>query len=138
LQRRKEIWEAMQTQSVQVASVESKRSDGRGHRHEEFAAETAAATGVNKSTVTRATRRARDVCQEARDLIRGTKLDTGTFLDRLAKAGVSPKEQVDRVREALATLAQNEEGERCYFADSILWMMSDHSSNVRCNASDWV
>jgi ParB-like chromosome segregation protein Spo0J len=115
LQRRKEIWEAMQeAESAGGATCTTGRNtDGTfGDGQKQFAAETAAATGVNKSTVTRATRRARDVCQEARDLIRGTKLDTGTFLDRLAKAGVSPKEQVDRVREALATLAQNEEGER--------------------------
>lgn len=45
-------------------------------------AEAAAATGVNKSTVTRSTRRAREVCQHAHDLIRGTKLDTGATLDR--------------------------------------------------------
>jgi len=110
LQRRKEIWEAMQDANT-GASCTSIPERGPGQPRQ-FAAETSAATGVNKSTVTRATRRARDVCQEARDLIRGTKLDTGTFLDRLAKAGVSPKEQIDRVREALATLAQNEEGER--------------------------
>lgn len=35
-------------------------------------------------------------------LIRGTKLDTGTFLDSLAKKGVSNREQVDLVREEFA------------------------------------
>lgn len=43
----------------------------------------AAKSGVGAKTVqraiTRAVRRATEVCQEARDLIRGTKLDTGTL-----------------------------------------------------------
>lgn len=57
---------------------------GRG-RPEEFASETAAVTGKDKSTINRAIRRATAVCQEARDLIRGTALDTGSDLDSLAK-----------------------------------------------------
>ncbi|HET7269386.1 MAG TPA: hypothetical protein VFJ15_14910 [Oleiagrimonas sp.] len=73
LQRRKEIWEAMENQVVQAASPDSEVGYKQPPKQiKRFAAETSAATGVNKSTVTRATRRAREVCQEARDLIRGT------------------------------------------------------------------
>lgn len=42
---------------------------------EGFASETAAVTGQTKKSVNRAIRRATAVCQEARDLIRGTALD---------------------------------------------------------------
>ena len=57
-----------------------------GHAQEEgFAASTAAVTGQTKKSVNRAIRRATAVCQEARDLIRGTALDTGSYLDGLAK-----------------------------------------------------
>ena len=52
---------------------------------EGFAASTAAATGKSKAAVNKAIRRATAVCQEARDLIRGTALDTGSYLDGLAK-----------------------------------------------------
>ena len=52
---------------------------------EGFAASTAAVTGKSKTAVNKAIRRATAVCQEARDLIRGTALDTGSDLDSLAK-----------------------------------------------------
>ena len=70
--KRKEVWEAMRAaddQSEKVFPIESKRDDGKGHRHPEFASETAAVTGKDKSTINRAIRRATEVCQDARDLI---------------------------------------------------------------------
>lgn len=54
-------------------------------RPEGFAGATESITGVDRRTTQRATRRAREVCQEARDIIRGTEADTGAFLDELAK-----------------------------------------------------
>jgi len=53
IQRRQEIWEAMYDQSEQVVPVESKREDGKGHRHEGFAESTAKATGKSERSVTR-------------------------------------------------------------------------------------
>jgi hypothetical protein len=52
-----------------------------------FASETAAATGISKSTVTRALSRAKAIPEDVRDLIKGTKLDTGTYLDWLKGIG---------------------------------------------------
>ena len=72
LAKRKEIWEAMQAAKSDATCITLPKT-GRGNT--QFAADTAKATGVDKSTVTRAVRRATEVCQEARDLIRGTKLD---------------------------------------------------------------
>ena len=60
-----------------------KPTTGRGNT--QFASETAAVTGKSKTAVNKAIRRATAVCQEARDLIRGTALDTGSYLDSLAK-----------------------------------------------------
>lgn len=82
LARRKEIWEAMQQVEQVVPAVDVAKH---GHAQAQgFAAETAAATGQSKRDVNRKTRRVTEVCQEARDLIRGTKLDTGTFLVHVA------------------------------------------------------
>lgn len=69
LAKRKEIWEAMQQQAEQVVPP----VDVAKHGHAQpsgFAAETAAATGQSKQDVNRKTRRATEVCQEARDMIR--------------------------------------------------------------------
>lgn len=112
--KRKEIWQALRDAKRHMdGEPESERIPptltGRGN--EGFATETEKATGQSKRRVNEAVRRATEVCQEARDLIRGTKLDTGTFLDRLAKAGVSAKEQIDRVRDALDALADKEKAD---------------------------
>lgn len=119
LAKRKEVWEAMREAErasdlvgeTGGATCTASLSDGRaaGPQHEEgFAASTAKATGKNKSTVTRAIRRATEVCQAARDLIRGTSLDTGSYLDSIAKRNMTDAEQVQHVRDALEGLADRE------------------------------
>lgn len=78
LAKRKELWEARR--EAAGATCPTSLADGRkaGPQHEkQFASETAAATGTDKRTVTRAISRAENVSQEARDVIRGTKADTG-------------------------------------------------------------
>ena len=77
LAKREELWKARQ--SAQVAPVESKRSDKRGHRSEGFASDTADATGVSKSTVNRATSRAKTIPGDIRAIIKGTHLDRGVL-----------------------------------------------------------
>jgi len=77
LKRRKEIWAELQ--SGQVAPVESKRDDGRGHRQKEFAAETSTRTGVNKRTINRAISRAEALGDDI-TRIKGTSLDKGVEL----------------------------------------------------------
>ena len=98
LAKRTELWEARQ--SAQVAPIESKRADGRGHRSEGFASETAAATGINKSTVNRALSRANAIPGDIRAIIKYTKLDTGTYLDSLK--GMEPDDQREKVKRDLA------------------------------------
>ncbi|WP_017999063.1 hypothetical protein [Paracoccus sp. N5] len=48
--------------------------------------------------------RADGVCQEARDLLRGTRLDTGVYLDQIKK--LEPAEQVAKVQADLAAPAK--------------------------------
>jgi hypothetical protein len=65
-----------------------------------FASDTAAATGVSKSTVNRATSRAKAIPGDIRAIIKGTKLDTGVYLDSLK--GMEPEEQRAKVTADLA------------------------------------
>lgn len=71
-----------------------------------FAAETAKLSGKEERTVRRDAERGEKVIQEAIDLIRGTKLDTGTYLDKLK--GLRPNEQVTAAKRDLAHLRQQE------------------------------
>lgn len=80
LKRRKEIWEAKQ--SAQVEPIESKRTDGKGHRSEGFASDTAAKTGVAKSTINRAISRAEKIPEPIRQQI-GNELDCRRRVMRL-------------------------------------------------------
>ena len=64
-----------------------------------FDAETAAATGQSERVIRRDVERGEKVIGEAMDLIRGTKLDTGTYLDKLKK--LSPNDQVTAVERDL-------------------------------------
>ena len=120
LARRKVVWEAMEG-AARVEAAQAQRDlvggeSGRtpatlpttGRGNTQFAAATSAVTGKAKSTINQAIRRATEVCQEARDLIRGTKLDTGSYLDSIAKQDMTDAEQVAHVREALEQLADRE------------------------------
>lgn len=65
-----------------------------------FSAETAAATGRSERAVQREAERGEKVIDEAANLIRGTKLNTGAYLDSLKK--LSPNDQVTKVKRDLA------------------------------------
>ncbi len=71
-----------------------------------FAMETAAATGKDERTVRRDAERGEKVIPEVIDMITGTKLDTGTYLDKLKR--LPPNEQVAAAKRDLAILRQNE------------------------------
>jgi ParB-like chromosome segregation protein Spo0J len=102
--KRKELWEAREKAAqVEPPEIGYKQPPPQS---EGFATETAKATGKSKASINRAIKRAHDVCQEARDLIRNTKLDTGAMLDRLAK--VSPEEQVAYVQDQLDVIRDKE------------------------------
>ncbi|ROO23781.1 hypothetical protein SAHL_16480 [Salinisphaera orenii YIM 95161] len=77
MQRRKEVWEAIQNQVGQVDSPEVGYQKP-PKQTKEFAAATAETTGRSKESTNRATKRARTVCQQARDLIRGTPVRAGS------------------------------------------------------------
>jgi hypothetical protein len=111
LAERKKVWGRIEA-AAGGATCTSSLPDGRGagpQHQKQFAANTAAATGRNKSTITRAVRRAEAVCDDARALLVGTDLDTGAYLDRLMKA--DPAEQVERVQRDLAAIERRRHDE---------------------------
>lgn len=65
-----------------------------------FASETAKATGKDERTVRRDAERGEKVTGEALDLVRGTKLNTGTYLDKLKR--LPAEQQVAQVKRDLA------------------------------------
>lgn len=71
-----------------------------------FTSDTAKATGTSERTVQRDAERGEKVIDEALDMIRGTKLDTGTYLDKLKK--LDANDQVQAVKRDLAFLRQQE------------------------------
>lgn len=75
-----------------------------------FASATAEATGKNERTVQRDAERGEKVTDEALNLVRGTALDTGTYLDKLKR--IDPSEQVETVQRALSGLARQMERDR--------------------------
>jgi putative lipoic acid-binding regulatory protein len=77
-----------------TAQLEPKRRVG---RPEGFAAETARNAGLSKASINRALRRCRMICQDARDLIRHSKLDKGAYLDALIGLDLTDEEQVEQV-----------------------------------------
>lgn len=67
-----------------------------------YAADQAAATSVDERTVRRDAERGEKVCGKALDLVHGTKLDTGVYLDKLKV--LSDDDQVAKVKSDLAAL----------------------------------
>lgn len=72
--KRKELWEAKQAAPESGPEKPTLPRTGRGHK--QFAQETADATGESKREINEDVKRATELCDEARDLIRNTKLDT--------------------------------------------------------------
>lgn len=101
LAKRKELWEARENQVEQLVPPEIGYQKPPPQQRQ-FAADTAEATGTSRQQINRAVSRAEKVCDEARDIIRGTKLDTGVFLDKLKS--VEPDFQVDFAKRHLARI----------------------------------
>lgn len=72
-----------------------------------FASATAAVTGAAERTVRLDAERGEKVIDEVVDLIRGTKLDTGTYLDKLKK--LPTNEQVHAAKRDLAHMREQEQ-----------------------------
>ncbi len=64
-----------------------------------FASSTAAATGKDERSVRRDAERGEKVCEAALEMVRGTALDTGTYLDKIKR--IEPDQQVATVRRDL-------------------------------------
>lgn len=90
--RRKVLW-------ASKTSVATCNTSGRISRHKEFATATAESTGVNRSTVHRATSRGEKIAPDVLRDVQGTKLDTGASLDKLAKLPIrEQRKAVSQVR----------------------------------------
>lgn len=68
-----------------------------------FASETAKATGKDERSVRRDAERGSKVIGEVIDMITGTKLDTGTYLDKLKR--LTPNDQYHRAKNAAENFA---------------------------------
>lgn len=75
-----------------------------------FAKDTAAKTGTTDRLVRLNVERGENVIDAALDIIRGTKLDTGSYLDKLKK--LSPSEQVYAAKRDLNFIASQERDEK--------------------------
>lgn len=98
--RRKEAYEALHPEARHGGDRKSDQVDKLSTRS--FADDQAAVTGVDARTVRRDAERGEKVCDEALNLVRGTRFDTGAYLDRLKS--LTPEEQVRAVKEDVAVL----------------------------------
>lgn len=98
--RRKDAYEALHPETKNGRNQHSDR-DGQVVQPS-FAADQAIATGVDERTVRRDAERGEKVCGKALDLVHGTKLDTGVYLDKLKV--LSDDDQVAKVKSDLAAL----------------------------------
>lgn len=100
--RRKEAYEALHPET---RNGRNQHSDRVGQLVQpSFAADQADKTGVDERTVRRDAERGEKVNPEAIDLIRGTRLDTGAYLDKLKN--LPADEQVQAVKRDIALLKQ--------------------------------
>lgn len=95
--RRKEAYEALHPESAHGKQSPKKESGQVGHFS--FADDQAEKTGVAARSVRRDANRGESICGPAMDMIRGTHLDKGTFLDQVAK--IEQAKQIDFVRRHL-------------------------------------
>lgn len=91
--RRKEAYEALHPETANGENQHTRvRQVGEGSSAARFTADTAARTGQSERAIQRAAERGTKVCKEALDILKGTKADTGTVLDRLKD--LTPGQQV--------------------------------------------
>ena len=96
--RRKDAYEGLHPETKHGANQYT-RGDEK-FSHPSFAEDTATKTGVTARLVQLNAERGEKVCDKAIDLIRGTKLDTGTYLDKIKK--VDREQQAETVARDLA------------------------------------
>ena len=102
--RRKEAYEAIypptQHGGDRKSEVFSSRQVGDLQQPERFTANTAAATGQSERVIQRDAERGEKVIPEVLDFVKGTRLDTGAYLDKLKR--LPPSEQMIAARRDLA------------------------------------
>lgn len=100
--RRKQAYEALHPETRNGATGigrDKVRQVGEANPAERFTADTAAKTGESERVVQRNAERGERISQEALEVIRGTDLDKGTYLDQIKKIPLS--EQAKRARSDL-------------------------------------
>lgn len=108
--RRKAIYEELHPETRPTSEGgEGRRAETRRQLGDElaprFTADTAAATGASERTVQREAERGEKISPDVLELVRGTELDTGTFLDKLKK--FSPDQQRMLVERELEVLERS-------------------------------
>jgi ParB family chromosome partitioning protein len=106
--RRKEAYEALHPETKHGGDRKSDQVDNLSTRS--FAEETATATGKDERTVRRDAERGQKLIPEVLALIKGTKLDTGVYLDKLKK--LPPNEQVAAAKRDLAASKRADAAEK--------------------------
>lgn len=106
--RRKDAYEALHPETRREATLKKgdevpSRQVGETGNAARFTADTAASTGQSERVVQRDAERGSKVCDEALALIRGTRLDTGRYLDEIKN--LAPDAQAARVKADLAAPA---------------------------------
>jgi len=97
--RRKAIFLKLAPEAARGGDRRSAKSKAQNGRSESFAGETAKATGRSKTAINRSARRGERIASDLMDIIDGTPLSTGEFLDRLTK--MPPEEQAKCVKDSL-------------------------------------
>jgi ParB family chromosome partitioning protein len=108
--RRKEIYEELHPETRHGGDRRSDQVATVATCSERFTAATAKAIGASERTVQASVERAEKICEEAKELIKGTELDTVRFGNELK--GVSQDKQVSMVRRRLADIAKRK-AEEC-------------------------
>jgi ParB family transcriptional regulator, chromosome partitioning protein len=99
--RRKEAYEALHPETAHGGDRKSSRKLCDLNEPARFTADTAAKTGQSERAVQLDAERGEKIAPAALEKIKGTRLDTGVYLDKLKK--VAPEKQVETVERDLAT-----------------------------------
>ncbi len=100
LARREVLWVDRETQVGKVCPPEKPVGNKSPPKQKKgFATDTAKKTGVSKRAINLATSRAKAIPEDVFAMIKGTKLDTGTYLDWLK--GMDPDDQRGAVRRCI-------------------------------------
>lgn len=106
VRRRKQAYEALHPETRNGENQHTRvRQIGEGMAADRFTEDTAYKTGLSERTIQRNAERGKRIASEALEVVRGTDLDTGKYLDELKTIPIS--EQVKRAREDLKARNQS-------------------------------